>query len=193
MQASLPDNESPLRTETPVFVDDSGRRLARARVAVRGVVGLIGLYVALVAIGLTGSATLPALHLADLGRLATPSASAARLGKGSKAVALPSALRDAPANAAARAAQNAAARAASHASARARVAPVGDSPGGAPTPGSTSSPTTTPTPGNSTTTSPRTTPTTATTVATSSTTRPHGPPTTTQPHGPPSTRGRSGH
>ncbi|MDQ1461868.1 MAG: hypothetical protein QOI08_3352 [Actinomycetota bacterium] len=191
MKASPPEKESPLRADTPVFVDDSGRRLARARVVIRGGVVLVGAYVVLVVIGLTGSATLPALHLADLGRLPAPSASAARLGKGSKAVALPAALRPGgSAKGALRSASNASGRSrASHGTA---VIGGSGSAGGVPTPGSAAPPATTPTLGNTPTTlPPQTTATTATTVATTTTTRAHGPP-TSRPHGPPSTRGRSG-
>src|SRR4051794_6080365 len=76
----------------PVFVDDTGRRLARVRVLVRAAIAVVGLYVVLVVVGLAGSVSLPALHLVDLGRPATPSTVVPRLGKGSGAAGLPAAL-----------------------------------------------------------------------------------------------------
>jgi hypothetical protein len=198
MNASPEDTESRPsgRTDGPVFVDDSGRRHARVRILIRAGTGLVAVYVVLVVVGLAGSATLPVLHLTDLGRLHVPSAATPRLGRGSKAVALPAALQPGGK------ANNRARVASANRSARARGGNASNS-GGTPTPGpgdgptsvtpgSTAQPTTTATtrPAPATTAPPQTSTTAPT--ATTTTTLVHGPPTSTQ-HGPPSTRGRSGH
>jgi hypothetical protein len=91
---SLPTT-GPLPSEAPisVFVDESGRRRARTRVVARIIVAAAGIYVLVVIAGLTGSVSLPGVHLGVLGHAATGRAQASRLGPGSKAVPLPAALR----------------------------------------------------------------------------------------------------
>ena len=197
MTTPTPASGPPSENGIPVFVDDSGRRLARARVAIRLVMGMLGGYVVLVAIGLAGSASLPAVHLADLGRLPTRSAASARLGAGSQQVALPVALQHAGASngAASTAGKN---PLSSHdANSRPGQNPGGarspsavPAPGTSVTPGSTNGPSATPTTTPTTQAGPATT--TPTTVTPSTTTtvpaKGHGPPTSV-PHGPPPAHG----
>jgi hypothetical protein len=172
---SLPTtNPLPPDAPEPVFVDQSGRRHARTRIVARTIVAGAGIYVLVVIAGLTGSVSLPGAHLGVLRHPASGRANASRLGPGSKAVPLPSALRNKPK------------------STRAVATSPGDSgsaPGAtSPLPGGTiGTDPAQPSPGNGTTTtagpaSPTTTPPSVTT-----TTKAHGPPTSTT-HGPPSTK-----
>ena len=73
-----------------VFVDDTGRRRARFRVVGRIILGLLGVYLAMVIAGLTGSLSLPAVRLGDLGRLPT-GARRVTLGPSSRETRLPAA------------------------------------------------------------------------------------------------------
>jgi hypothetical protein len=197
------DAASATGTDSPVFVDDSGRRLARARLIVRLCVCMVGAYGVLVAIGLAGSASWPALHLADLGRLQTKSAATPRLGKNSQVAALPVALQpkatpNGPANVSLNDAHGTPGVTAPS-GAPALSPGNSSSPGNAQTPrrpvtpGSTTRPTTTPTTQGATTTTspaPPTTFTTPTTQPMTTTTRAHGSPVSV-PHGPPSGRGKT--
>jgi hypothetical protein len=82
--------EAPGTGAKPVFVDDSGRRRAWVHLAGRGAVVLLAIYVALVAIGLTGSLTFPVVNLGAVGRLPSPGEPTA-LGPDSHRTALPAA------------------------------------------------------------------------------------------------------
>jgi len=90
---SLPTT-SPLPADAPtsVFVDESGRRRNRTRFVARAIVAGALLYVLIVIAGLTGSVSLPGVHLGVLGHVTTGRARASRLGPGSKALPLPSEL-----------------------------------------------------------------------------------------------------
>ncbi|MDQ1481740.1 MAG: hypothetical protein QOI44_2601 [Actinomycetota bacterium] len=163
---------------TSVFVDESGRRRARTRVVARVLVAGALVYAFVVIAGLTGSVSLPGVHLGELKRAAPGHARSSALGPGSKAISLPAEL-------APRRSKIAAARRATE-QAGAGVAPGTTSPSGGvggSAPGATTS-----TPGTSagaTTTLPSPT---TTVAAVTTTTRPHGrPTTTTTPHGQPST------
>jgi hypothetical protein len=182
-EMSLPTT-SPLPTDAPesVFVDESGRRRARTRIVARTIVAGAGIYVLVVIAGLTGSVSLPGAHLGVLGGSASGRASASRLGPGSKAVPLPSALRR---------------KHSTTTSTRAVATPprgLGSAPGATSSlPGGAIGPTHgQPSPGNPTTTTTRPTPTTTPTTTTTTppvttTTKVHGPPTSTV-HGPPVTK-----
>jgi hypothetical protein len=172
----------PLSPDAPtsIFVDESGRRRARARVVARVLVAGALIYVLVVIAGLTGSVSLPGVHLGELKRAEQNPARSNALGPGSKVLSLPAALK--PRRSKLAAAPIAAAPGGSG-FARGTTSPPGGS--GASAPGVTS---TTPSthPGATTTLpSPTTTP---PPLVTTTTTRPHGrPTTTTTPHGPPST------
>ncbi|MDQ1449134.1 MAG: hypothetical protein QOC79_2105 [Actinomycetota bacterium] len=175
---SLPTSDPLLRDEpASVFVDESGRRRARTRVVARILVAGALVYAFVVVAGLTGSVSLPGVHLGELKRAAPGHARSSALGPGSKAISLPAALTP-------RRSKIAAARRAT-AQASAGVAPGTTSPSGGAggsAPGATASPGTSP--GASTTLPSPTT----TVAAVTTTTRPHGrPTTTTTPHGQPST------
>jgi hypothetical protein len=176
---SLPTTD-PLPPDAPtsVFVDESGRRRARTRFVARVLVAGALVYAFVVIAGLTGSVSLPGVHLGELKRAAPGHARASALGPGSKVISLPAALKPRRSNIAA--ARHAAELAGSGA-VSGTTSPSGGAAG--PSPGATTT-----TPGTSrgaTTTLPSPT----TTVApVTTTTRPHGrPTTTTTPHGPPST------
>jgi hypothetical protein len=174
---SLPTTDSlPPDPSTSVFVDASGRRRARARTGARILVAGAGVYVLFVIAGLTGSVSLPGIHLGELHHAAGGRAQASPLGPGSKVFALPKGL--------------GARRSAVHGTPPATVVTPGTSdaapsatspaPGAAPgttikTPGAGHRPTTT------------TRPSTPTTLPVTTTTKRRGPPTTTI-HGPPSTK-----
>ena len=159
---------------TSVFVDESGRRRAVARIVARFVVAGAFIYVFVVVAGLTGSVSLPGVHLGELKRAAPGDAHASALGPGSKVVSLPAALK--PRRSKLVAAPIATVPGGAH------VAPGAPNP-----PGATGATGSTPsTSRGATTTLP--TPTTTATPLVTTTTRPHGrPTTTTTPHGPPST------
>jgi hypothetical protein len=178
---SLPTT-GPLPPDAPtsVFVDESGRRRARTRVVARVLVGGALVYVLVVIAGLTGSVSLPGVHLGELRRAAPGHNRSSALGPGSKVVSLPAALRP-------RRSKVAAARITT-APPHSGVAPgatngpdgSGSGPGATNTTPNTS-PVATTAPSNPTTTQPLVT----------TTTKPHGrPTTTTTPHGggPPSTK-----
>jgi hypothetical protein len=76
---------------TPVFVDDSGRRRERVRIAGRVVVVAFAMYGVLVAIALTGSLSLPVVHLGEVGGLPARVRQSA-LGRTSQRTPLPAAL-----------------------------------------------------------------------------------------------------
>jgi hypothetical protein len=176
---SLPTtNPLPPNAPTSVFVDESGRRRARTRVVARILVAGAFVYAFVVIAGLTGSVSLPGVHLGELKRAAPGHARSSTLGPGSKVISLPAVLKPRPS-------KIAAARGATD-QAGAGVAPGTTSPSGGA--GGSAPGATTPTPGTSpgaTTTLPSPT---TTVAAVTTTTRPHGrPTTTTTAHGPPST------
>src|SRR5258708_13242177 len=90
---SLPTT-SPLPAPPPtsVFVDESGRRRAHARVVARTIVGGAGIYVLIVIAGLTSSVSLPGAHLGLLSHVASGRAHSSRPGAGSKVISLPAPL-----------------------------------------------------------------------------------------------------
>lgn len=163
---------------TPVFVDESGRRRARTRVVARILVAGALVYVLVVIAGLTGSVSLPGVHLGELKRAAPGPARSSALGAGSKVISLPAALKPRRSKIAA--------------------APIATAPGGAGVaPGVTSPPNGSGSGPGATGTTPKTSPgatttpsnPTTTTPLVTTTTKPHGRPTaTTTPHGPPSTK-----
>jgi hypothetical protein len=169
---------------TSVFVDESGRRRARTRIVARFLVAGAFIYVFVVIAGLTGSVSLPGVHLGELKRAAPGDARASALGPGSKVVSLPAALKPRGSKIAAPAATL---------SGSPGVAPGATSPttagSGASVAGTGPTPTTQP---GATTTLPTTTlpgPATTSTPPATTTSRPRGrsTTTTTTPHGPPST------
>jgi hypothetical protein len=76
------------RAPVAVFVDDSGQRRTRLRWVGRSLVVLLGLYVLLLAAGLTGSLSLPGVQLTDVGGLRSGAKKVA-LGTRSKEVRVP--------------------------------------------------------------------------------------------------------
>jgi hypothetical protein len=150
-----------------VFVDESGRRRARTRIVARFLVAGAFVYVFVVIAGLTGSVSLPGVHLGELKRAAPGHKRSSALGPGSKVVSLPAALKPRRTEIAA--------------------APIATAPGGAGVAPGAASPTTAgsgatrPTPSTS-----RGATTTLPPLVTT-TTKPHGPPTSTT-HGPPATK-----
>ncbi|MDQ1511268.1 MAG: hypothetical protein QOG50_3112 [Actinomycetota bacterium] len=171
---SLPTT-GPLPSEAPisVFVDESGRRRARLRILARTIVAAAGIYVLVVIAGLTGSVSLPGVHLGVLGHAAAGRAHASRLGRGSNAVPLPAALRPKGSTA-----KSTRARKPSQSAPGATSPASGPSIGTAPAAPSAGIPATTAGPKAPTTTTP---------LVTTTTTKAHGPPTTTA-HGPPLTK-----
>jgi hypothetical protein len=158
---------------TSVFVDESGRRRAHTRLLARAVVAGAGIYVLIVIAGLTGSVSLPGVHLGVLGHAAAGRAHASRLGPKSKTLPLPSALQ--PKSARARSTPTT--KTSPAATTLATDAPTGANPAqGTPGTGNHAIPTTGPS-----------SPTTRSTLPVTTTTTAHGRPTTTA-HGPPSTK-----
>jgi hypothetical protein len=180
-EMSLPTTDSlPPDAPTSVFVDASGRRRARARTVARMLVAAAGIYVLVVLAGLTGSVSLPGVHLGELHRVAGGRAHSSPLGPGSKVLALPKGLGARPS--AADGTPSATLTPGTFGATPGATSPVPGRSGSGVVPGTTSQtpgaghrPTTTTRPASPTTTLPVTT-----------TTKRHGPPTTTS-HGPPST------
>jgi hypothetical protein len=157
-----------------VFVDESGRRRARARVVMRTLVGCAAIYVLVVIAGLTSSVSLPGVHLGVLAQAPPGREQAGRLGARSKVLPLPAALEPRPLTAGARS--------------TAETSPDGFAAPGAivtrPSNGVTATTGTPSTNGRATTTRPALS--TTTVPVTTTTTRAHGRPTSTT-HRPPST------
>ena len=86
---------SPQSAPTSVFVDESGRRRARARVVARALVGAAGIYVLVVIAGLTSAVSLPGVHLGVLAQVEPGREHPSRLGRTSKVLSLPAALKGA--------------------------------------------------------------------------------------------------
>ena len=174
---SLPTT-SPLPAPPPtsVFVDESGRRRARARVVARTIVGGAGIYVLIVIAGLTSSVSLPGAHLGLLSHVASGRAHSSRLGAGSKVISLPAALKRRHSTHGARPSGTTAARGGT-------TAPGATGPAAGGSNGTSQTTSATTSSGNrSTTSSP-----TPTSQPVTTTTKNHGPPTSTA-HGPPSTK-----
>jgi hypothetical protein len=170
---SLPTTDSlPPDAPTSVFVDASGRRRARTRTGARVLVAGAGIYVLVVVAGLTGSVSLPGVHLGELHRVTRGRTHSGPLGPGSKVLALPKGLGARRSSADGTPSATVVTPRASDATPRATSPAPGAAPGTTiTTPGAGHRPTTRPA---------------TTTLPVTSTTKRRGPPTSTV-HGPPST------
>lgn len=180
----------------PVFVDDTGRRRTRLRLVGRVMVALLGLYAALVIVGLTGSVSFPGVHLAELGRVADKTHHV-QLGRGSAQIKVPALAGAATANRSSATPDRKSTAGSSPARNASSSGPQAPGRTGVIVPVTLPVPATTPT-GSPTTVAhgrpSRSATTTTTTAPTATTTSVPGPPTTTRTHGqgPPTTTSNPG-
>jgi hypothetical protein len=174
-------NEPPVDAPVPVFVDESGRRRARTRFLARTIVAGAGIYALVVIAGLTGSVSLPGVHLGELARVAPGRARSSPLGPASKVVSLPAALKPGPSTVGAAPSET---TSGGSGGAQGTAGPQSGAAGGATAgPTTTQGPTTT---SHRATTTTNPSPSTTTSTLPVTTTTKHGPRTSTS-HGPPST------